>query len=208
MIFGEDCYQIGYERTIGKHQSFSVNVGRFSIPFSLGLGSDSIKDITTDENSKGFHLSGDYRFYLAKENKHNSPRGVYIGPYVTYNSYSRDVRFSVNTQSLTGDVNADFRFQMGSLGFQMGYQFIFWNRMSLDVLFFGPGLARYKMTTDLDTTFDPDDEAELFEAINDALKEKIPGYDLVLNPGSYEETGSFRTTSLGFRYVVTLGVRF
>jgi hypothetical protein len=64
------------------------------------------------------------------------------------------------------------------------------------------------MTTDLDTTFDPDDEAELFEAINDALKEKIPGYDLVLNPGSYEETGSFRTTSLGFRYVVTLGVRF
>jgi hypothetical protein len=208
MIFG-DAYQIGYERTIGKHQSFSANIGRFSIPFSLGFGNnDSIKDITTNRNSKGLHFSGDYRFYLAKENKYNSPRGVYIGPYLTYNSYSRDVRFSVDTPSLVGDVNADFRFRVVSMGFQMGYQFVFWNRMSLDVLFFGPGIAGYKLNTELDTTFDPEDESELFRQINEALKEKVPGYDLVLNPGEYEETGSFNTTSLGFRYVVTLGVRF
>jgi len=209
MIFGEGCYQIGYERTIGKHQSFSANLGRFSIPFSLGVGNnDSIKDITTDRKSRGLHFSGDYRFYLAKENKYNSPRGVYIGPYATYNSYSRDVIFSVNTQSHVGDVNADFRFRMISMGFQMGYQFVFWNRMSLDVLFFGPGIAGYKINTELDTTFDPEDESELFQRINEALKERVPGYDLVLNPGEYEDTGSFRTTSLGFRYVVTLGFRF
>ena len=208
MIFGENCYMIGYERTIGDYQSFSINIGKFSLPPLADINTDSIKDLTKNINSKGFHLSGDYRFYLSKENKHNSPRGVYIGPYFTYNTYGRDFLFSVNTPSFQGDVNADFMFRIASVGFQMGYQFVFWNRVSLDMLLFGPGIAGYKLTTELDSTFDPDQESELFQKINDALKEKIPGYDLVLKPGSYEKTGSYKTTSLGFRYVIMLGIRF
>ena len=90
----------------------------------------------------------------------------------------------------------------------MGYQFVFWNRVSLDMLLFGPGLAAYTLKTNLDTTLDPDQESELFQKINDALGEKIPGYDLVLHPGSFERTGSFKTTSLGYRYVIMLGIRF
>ena len=208
MIFGQNCYMIGYERTIGDHQSFSVNIGRFSIPRLIDINTDSITEITKDVKSRGFHISGDYRFYLSKENKHNSPHGVYIGPYFTYNSYGRDFKYAVNTPSFTGDVNADFTFNITSVGFQMGYQFVFWNRVSLDMLLFGPGLAGYKIKTNLDTTFDPDQESELFQKINDALAEKIPGYDLVLHPGSFEKTGSFKTTSLGFRYVIMLGIRF
>jgi hypothetical protein len=208
MIFGENCYMIGYERTIGEHQSFSVNIGRFSLPRLVSIDTDSIQEITKDINSKGFHFSGDYRFYLSKENKHNSPHGVYIGPYFTYNSYGRDFKYTVNTQSFQGDINADFTFNIASVGFQMGYQFVFWNRVSLDMIMFGPGIAAYKLKTELDTTLDPDEEAELFQKINDALAEKIPGYDLVLHPGSFEKTGSYKTTSLGFRYVIMLGIRF
>jgi hypothetical protein len=48
----------------------------------------------------------------------------------------------------------------------------------------------------------------LFQKINDALASKIPGYDLVLSPGTFEKTGSMKTTSLGFRYVIMLGIRF
>ena len=208
MIFGDNCYMIGYERTIGDHQSFSVNIGRFSLPRFVDINTDSIQEITKDMNTKGFHLSGDYRFYLSKENKHNSPHGVYIGPYFTYNSYGRDFKYSVNTQSFQGDVNADFTFNIASVGFQMGYQFVFWNRVSLDMVLFGPGLAGYKLKTNLDTTLDPNQESELFQKINDALAEKIPGYDLVLHPGSFEKTGSYKTTSLGYRYVIMLGIRF
>jgi hypothetical protein len=208
MIFGTSCYMIGYERTIGDHQSFSVNLGRFSLPRLVNINTDSIEELDKTVNSKGFHMSGDYRFYLSKENKYKSPHGVYIGPYTTYNSYSRDFKFSATTPSFTGDLNADFRFSVASVGFQMGYQFVFWKRVSLDMVMFGPGIAAYKMKTELSTTLEPDQESELFQKINQALAEKIPGYDLVLSPGTFESTGSYKTTSMGFRYIVMLGIRF
>jgi hypothetical protein len=58
------------------------------------------------------------------------------------------------------------------------------------------------------TSFDPDQEAALFTKINDVLQEKIPGYSLVVKPGSFEKTGSGNTTSAGYRYVVMVGFRF
>jgi hypothetical protein len=208
MIFGTNCYMIGYERTIGDHQSFTVNIGKFSLPRLISINTDSINDLTKSNKSRGFHLSGDYRFYLSKENKHNSPHGVYIGPYFTYNAYGRDFNFSYGNNQETPQITADFTFNIASVGFQMGYQFIFWNRVSLDMILFGPGIAAYKLKTNLDTNLDQEKEEELFQKINDAIKEKIPGYDLVLHPGSFEKTGSYKTTSLGFRYIVMLGIRF
>ena len=208
MIFGTQCYVIGYERTIGNHQSLSFNIGRFALPQLININTDSIQELNKTSSSKAFHISGDYRFYLAKENKFNSPHGIYIGPYITYNSYSRNFTFSSATQSFTGDLNADFSFRAATVGFQLGYQFIFWNRVSLDLILFGPGVAAYKMKVNLDTNLDPDQEAELFQKINDKLQEKIPGYDLVLHPGTFEKTGSLNITSLGYRYVVILGIRF
>lgn len=208
MIFGTDCFMIGYERTIGDHQSFSVNIGRFSMPRIFNINTDSIKELSETVNSKGFHISGDYRFYLTKENKYSAPHGVYIGPYATYNSYSRDFMLTANTENFTGDLNADFSFSVASVGFQLGYQFVFWKRFSLDMVLFGPGMAAYKIKAELSTTLDPDQESELFQKINQALSEKIPGYDLVLNTGTFERTGSYNTTGAGFRYVVMLGIRF
>jgi hypothetical protein len=208
MIFGSNCYMFGYERTIGDHQSFSVNIGRFSLPKIASINTDSITELDKATSSKGLHISGDYRFYLAKENKFNSPHGIYIGPYLTYNSFGRNMTFSANTESFTGELNADFNFRVANVGFQLGYQFIFWNRVSLDLILFGPGIAAYKLKANLDTTLDPDQESELFQKLNEKIAEKIPGYDLVLNPGTFEKTGSYNTTSLGYRYVVMLGIRF
>ena len=58
---------VGYERTIGKHQSVSANIGRFSLPRLVDINTDSIQDITSETNSKGFHGSIDYRFYLSRK---------------------------------------------------------------------------------------------------------------------------------------------
>lgn len=208
MIFSSQCYVLGIERTIGNHQSFSVNIGRFSLPKLVSINTDSITELNKSSSSKGFHISGDYRFYLAKENKYNSPHGLYIGPYMSYNTFTRNYSFSATTQSFTGDLNADFTFRVASVGFQLGYQFIFWNRVSLDLMMFGPGIASYKIKANLDTTLDPDQESALFQKINEKIQEKIPGYSLVLNPGSFEKSGSTNTTSFGYRYVVMLGIRF
>lgn len=208
MIFGDRCFVIGYERTIGNHQSFSVNLGRFSLPRAFNINTDSIKDLTKEINSKGFHTSADYRFYLSKENKYDAPHGVYIGPYFTYNSYTRYFDIRANTEAFTGELNADLSFRVATMGFQLGYQFIFWNRVTLDMVLFGPGMGAYKLKANLSTTLDPDTESEFFQKINDALQEKIPGYDLVINPGTFEKTGTYNKTGGGFRYVVMVGFRF
>lgn len=208
MIFGDNCFMIGYERIIKNHQSFSVNIGRFSLPRAFNINTDSIKDLTKEINSKGFHASADYRFYLAKENKFNSPHGIYIGPYFTYNSYTRFFDLKASTDAFTGELNAELNFRASTIGFQLGYQFIFWNRVTLDMVLFGPGVGAYKVKASLDTNLDPDTESELFKKINEALQEKIPGYSLAINPGTFEKTGTYNTTGLGFRYIVMLGFRF
>jgi hypothetical protein len=208
MIFGDQSLIFGYERTIGNHQSFSINVGRFSLPKLISFNTDSIQDLQKSISSRGFSLSGDYRFYLPKLNKFNAPRGLYIGPYFSYNYFNRGFDLSVNTASFTGQMNLDLDFRVMTLGFQLGYQFVFWNRVTLDMILFGPGIAGYKLKADLSTSLDPDQEAELFQKINDKLQEKIPGYGLVIKPGEFTKNGSVRTTTLGYRYVVMLGVRF
>jgi len=208
MIFGDNNYVLGYERTVGKHQSFSVHAGTFSLGQIINLDTDSIEDITTGNNSRGISLSCDYRFYLAKENKYNSPHGIYIGPYFAYNNFNRTYETQVNTAAFTGQMNAELNFRVTTLGFQLGYQFIFWDRVSLDLILFGPGVSAYSAKASLDTSFDPDQEAEFFKKLNEKLEEKIPGYSLVVKPGSFETSGSVNTTAMGYRYIVMLGFRF
>lgn len=208
MIFGSNNYVIGYERTIGKHQSFSVNLGTFSLGRLININTDSIKGLNKDVEGYGMSLSGDYRFYLAKENKYNSPHGIYIGPYFAYNRFTRNFELEANTASFSGKLNADLGFSITTIGFQLGYQFVIKDRITLDMILFGPGFSRYNLKVDLSTNLDPDQESELFKTINEKLQEKIPGYNLVLKPDTFEKSGSTNTTSFGYRYIVMLGFRF
>ena len=208
MIFGSNNYILGYERTIGNHQSLSINVGTFSLGRLININTDSIKGLNKDVKSNGMSISGDYRFYLAKENKYNSPHGIYIGPYFAYNSFARNFELEATTASFTGNLNADFKFSVTTIGFQLGYQFVIMDRITLDMILFGPGFSRYNLKADLSTSLDPDHEAEIFKKINEKLQEKIPGYSLVIKPESFEKSGSTNTTSFGYRYIVMLGFRF
>jgi hypothetical protein len=76
------------------------------------------------------------------------------------------------------------------------------------MILFGPGVSRYKYKAELSTNLDADEESELFQKINEKLQEKIPGFSLVIEPTTFEKTGSVNTTSFGYRYIVMLGFRF
>jgi hypothetical protein len=204
MIFSDRSLIFGYERTIGNYQSFSVNFGRFILPEIFDINTDSLKSINHSNKTKGISLSGDYRFYIAKLNKFNSPRGVYIGPYASYNYYMRESQLESNS----GQLNYNFKFQVATIGFQLGYQFVFWNRVSLDLLLFGPGVSAYSIKTELGSSLDPDQAEDVYKKINEKLQEKIPGYNLAVNSGDFEKSGTIKTTSLGYRYVIMLGFRF
>ena len=208
MFFGSNNYILGYERTVGKHQSFSLNVGTFSLGQLININTDSIEEIDKNVKSRGLSFSCDYRFYLAKENKYNSPHGIYIGPYFASNSFTRNLTLQANTAAFTGQLDADLLFRVTTLGFQLGYQFVFWDRVTLDMVLFGPGISHYRLKTGLSTSLDADQEQEIFQKINDKLGEIIPGYDRVIEPGTFEETGTKNTTGFGYRYIVMVGFRF
>ena len=204
IIFG-NSYIFGYERLVGRNQSFSVNFGTLTLPKFSSLDLKSDYNIISTGSSSGYNISGDYRFYLGKVNKFDAPRGVYIGPYIGLTDTRRSITLS---SSDTGQFDASYKFNVISAGCELGYQFVFWDRLSLDMILLGPGIAGYSLKKDLSTTLSPADEEELFQKINDALAARIPGYSGVIEPGSNTGTGTYKTTSLGFRYMIMLGFRF
>jgi len=209
LIFGDHAIVLGYERVTGKHQSFTIDVGSTDFPSLHIINDDSLK-AKTITGQTGLHLSGDYRFYLAKENKYHAPHGLYIGPYLGYNKYEKDHTWTL--KSIMGgtpfDVESKTSISVTTFGFQMGYQFIFWNRVSLDLMMLGPGVASYHLKASLGTNLSEGDKQKFFEKLNEALTEKFPGYVWTLGGGDFEVDGSTNTTSFGYKYVVQIGLRF
>ncbi len=209
-IFGDRSLILGYERTIGEHQSFSINVGQATLPkFNLiSIEDDSIVQLYKSSKDRGYNFTGDYRFYLASENKHRAPRGVYIGPYASHVFMGRENTWNLNTETFQGEVKTDFTFSMTAIGAQLGYQFIIWKRLALDFVLIGPSVAWYSLEAKLGTTLEADDESALYAKIDEILTERFPGYSFVLDDIDFKTTGSTNTQGLGFRYTIHLGYHF
>lgn len=207
LIFSTDYLVLGYERVIKENQSISINMGRFALDGFGGRISESL-DLVKNSDDFGINTSIDYRFYLGKVNKYSAPRGVYIGPYYSYNHLNRENVWNFEGDTYQGEVNSELTLNFHTIGFQLGYQFIFWDRVALDLVLIGPGIANYSAKVGLDTSMSPEDEALFFQELNEFLADKIPGYDQVIEPGEFERKGSFNTTTAGFRYMIHLGYRF
>ena len=210
IIFGDRALILGYERTIGEHQSFSLNAGLAAFPNFNILGSevDSVIQLHRDSKEKGYLITGDYRFYLASENKFRAPRGLYIGPFLSHTFMGRENTWDLKTANFTGTVNSDLKLYMTSIGAQLGYQFVFWKRVALDFVLIGPSVAFYSLSAKLDTDLSPEDESLLFEKISEALSERFPGYTFALDDVDFKTSGTTNTKGIGFRYTVHLGYRF
>jgi hypothetical protein len=207
MLFGDKYTVVGYERVVGKHQTFSVNIGRFSLPKFISVNTDSLK-LNKDYTEKGFTSSFDYRFYLKKENKYNAPRGVYIGPYYSFNMLQRTNTWDLSTTGYTGQIDTKMRLNVNLVGVQMGYQFVIKNRLAIDMILLGPGVWFYSLKTTTSTNLSDEDEELLFGKINEILAEKLPGKEIVLSPGDLSKNGTVSTSSAGFRYLIQIGWRF
>ncbi len=205
VLFSWKFNVVGYERVISDYQTVSVNIGRTALNAFI-LSNDSI-DLIDQYNDKGFNFSVDYRFYLQKENKYRAPRGVYIGPYYSYNQFARDLTWDLNTENFDGEVNAGFNIHAHFVGAQLGYQFVLWDRIALDMILLGPGLWFWKMDSSFDTSLGPEDETMLLEKLNGMLEERFPGSSLVLGEG-FEAKKITTSYTMGIRYMLNIGFRF
>lgn len=209
MIFGSGSLIFGYERLLKSNQSFSINIGRAYFSALSYNSLDTIIEMREKEyDDKGFHISGDYRFYIMSENKFKPPHGFYIGPYYSYNYFSRGNNWHMNSDTYEGDFTSDLTLNVHTAGIELGYQLILWKRLSVDFLFLGPGIGFYSIKTKLDTTLSEEDEALFFEALNQVLSENIPGYNRVIDSDEFKKTGTVKTTDFGYRYMALIGYRF
>jgi hypothetical protein len=209
LLFGIDkVVVLGYERVLSPKRSMSLNLGTAALPKLLRIETDSFT-IGKDLKNNGFNGSLDYRFYLSKENRYMAPRGVYIGPFYSFNKWSRENSWERNT---TGGsqrfVTTNTDIKLHTLGFELGYQFVLWNRLALDFIMLGPGIGWYDLKAKGEGNLTEEERQQLQDAVLDVIQQKFPGMNYTLSGESFDANGTLRTTSVGFRYMIHIGFNF
>ena len=211
MLVGINKYIVfGYERVLNSRSSISFNVGKAGLPkiARTDVSTDSFT-FNNDVKNSGFNISGDYRFYLQKENKYNAPHGIYIGPYISYNSFKRENNWEYNNDSAQINlIKTNLNMNIFSVGGELGYQFIVWKRLALDFVMVGPGVAFYKLKTSMDGTISEENKQQIRDALKQVITEKFPGLNYVLSNKDFNQSGTLRTWSIGYRYIIHIGYAF
>jgi len=180
-------------------------LGYVEFPTLGSLGSS----ISVQKNSKnnGYVVGGEYRFYSKKENKYATPHGLYWGPFTNYFHFSNERQLlltasngTVTSATLNTDISAL------NIGVQLGYQFVWKSRWTLDMVVFGPSISRYGLKSSL--TGDLSQEAILGNALAAALANRFPLIKDLLTDQQVDVKGSTTRWSSGFRYQLNIGYRF
>ena len=195
-----------YERILNPRQSFSVELGYLVMP----KVSDTVAGLLeiTSGKKNGFNLTLEYRFYLTKLNARSIPAGLYIGPYFTnyYYNFHNDFNMLHVPQDSAGTINGNY--WSFNLGLELGYQFVFWKRWTLDLVMIGPSVSYYGGKTEIKGNFDADQIREINEDLYDQLLERFPALGQVTGDKTFQQTGKLDVVRWGFRYLVQIGFRF
>lgn len=198
---------LSYERMITKDMSLCLQAGYLMFPKIL---SDTIAGLVTITGGKkhGVNLAFDYRYYPLARNRRPAPDGLYLGGYLSYYGF----KFSNNLDVLGSDLDQNGsiygRLNVVNLGVNLGYQFIFWKRFSVDLLMFGPSLSYYTGTLGIDGNLDPGQIQDLDEDLVNALLEQFPWLGALFTPQKLEFTGSRTKLSAGLRFSIQFGFHF
>jgi hypothetical protein len=128
-------YSLSYERLITPKSTINANFGYLNLEWGA-LPVVSLSDISSDvklnQIKSGLHSSIDYRFYAGKK---DNLRGIYFAPYVRYWDYKFVMDDEIDGTIF--DINTKV-WSIG-LGFQMGYQWLVSDKISIDWYFLGFG---------------------------------------------------------------------
>lgn len=195
-----------YERLLKNNQSVSVQAGFLSIPRILN---DTILVFIVDrKGEKGVNLAFDYRWYPGVLNRRPAPNGLYIGGYASYYGFSYTNDFSFRWGESTHLGHLDGALNFANLGLEIGYQFIFWKRLSVDLLMFGPSLTYFFGRGELTSDLSPEAIADLDQAIVDRILEKYPAFSFLGGGESLVFSKSETKFHTFFRYSIQVGFHF
>jgi hypothetical protein len=198
---------LSYERILNKKQSIALTLGYLEFP---SLFKDTIAKVMaiTSRSKYGINVALEYRFYLMKRNVRPIPDGLYIAPFASYYGYyfSNDVNIIQVAVDSAGLVKGNF--YVFNTGIELGYQFVFWKRLTLDLVFIGPAASYYGGGLNLSASLNLEDLKTINEDLYNKLKEKYPMIgDFVVNK-SFKSNGKIDLFSIGFRYLIQIGFHF
>jgi hypothetical protein len=134
---------------------------------------------------------------------------VYIGPYFAQYRYGFDNTLEINIGSDgKASMDVDAGFSMTSLGFELGYQFVFWERLTLDLILVGPSISYYSGKVNASADFELEEGSDAYEYIRNELIKKYPWLETFIDLDAINTGGKFDSTTFGFRYVLQIGFRF
>ena len=196
-----------YERILNPKQSISLTLGYLEFP---SLFNDTIGNLLaiTGREKYGINVALEYRFYLGKRNGRPIPDGVYLAPFASYYGYhfKNEVDVMHTTADSAGTVRGNF--YIFNVGVELGYQFVFWKRLTLDFVVLGPAASYYGGSVDITGNINQGNLEEINSDLYNKLKEKYPMIgDFVINK-SFKQNGKLELFSVGFRYLMQIGFHF
>jgi hypothetical protein len=200
-----NSFIFSYERVTTPDQTFCITLGYEEFPDILGISSTT--NVNSNLDKSGFKAGAEYRFYLKNENKYFAPRGVYIGPYLSYHDFynKREIEVDVDGIKETALLKTDF--SIFNVGFQLGYQFVIKNHLTLDLVLIGPSVSNYRANMKMEGDFTFDKEEVENEVLLKML-DRFPMLDELLTNKEVSSQGRFDSWSYGWRYQFLIGYHF
>lgn len=196
-----------YERILKKNQSVAVQAGYLLFP---RLIDDTLLGLInfTGRSKQGINLGFDYRYYPWARNRRPVPDGMYIGGYTSYYGFQFMNDFDIlrteidQKGSMTGKIN------ILNMGLELGYQFVFWKRMTVDLILFGPSFSMHQTNLTITGDLNKDDIDWLTDELAQKLVDRFPILAEVFSKDNLVLTGSNAKFGLGFRYSIQVGFHF
>jgi hypothetical protein len=201
---------LSYERLITKNMSLALQVGYLVFPRIID---DTVKgDLAgiaiTGRHKHGVNLALDYRYYPSSRNRRPAPDGLYIGTFISYYGFRWENQFDILNTTVDRNGKMTGKIDIVNIGFELGYQFIFWKRFSLDFLLFGPCVSMYSGSLAISGALDPDQIKNLDQETVQKILNRFPALKSIFSEEGLTFTGSKTVWSVGYRYSISLGFHF
>jgi len=132
------------------------------------------------------------------------PAGFYAGAYVTTTYLWGKMAVTYNTGNELVDVTADASLREMGIGLQLGYQFVFWDRVTLDLMFMGPRRSHHRLDLALESQY----AEQVIPIIQEEINKRLEQFGI--DPLEIDRDASSKTTfgSTNFRYSISIGFMF
>jgi hypothetical protein len=207
MLWSKKNLTFSYERILNKKQSITFSLGYLEFG---QLAGDTIARIVTviDRQKQGINVSAEYRFYLMKRNANPIPDGLYLAPYFSFYGYSFSNGLKVAGSEEPAFARMEGNFYCFNLGGELGYQFVLWKRLTLDLVVLGPSTSYYGGKLNITGELNGENLKDINEDLYNQIKAKYPMVDKVVINKSFKKDGKLDLFSVGYRYFFQIGFHF